>query len=288
MGETVSCSTCGVLRADAEPRIPNRSPVCDGDRNLIDRHLNDVANLVADLSNPEPPLVDDRQYERFGIAYFDGNRRHVFSRGMFPSDPLAPLGGVAPINSKSKAPSVSGSRERPIPIPVTVVDLKAPARQPSPSQAARDWPEDQVGYLSAATVLDQWCRSVRDELFPEHHLPPATVDEMAAWLRNRLEDVCDHHSAVAEFAEEIRNLRSALRSAAGQVEPRPEHCEGVACPRCDLRTLARMPYDTYRAQCGACGTLLTDEEFAETIKTQSLHERGIRTADEIHEILRRA
>lgn len=261
------CSTCGVLRPDAEPRIPNRPPVCDGDRNLIDRNLNDIANLVADLSNDEEPVLDGRQHERFGVAYFEGNQRHVFSRGMFPSDPLAPLGGVAPINSKSKAPAVSGSRERPIPIPVTVVDLKAPARQPSPSRAARQWPEDQVGYLSAATVLDQWCRSVRDEMFTGHHLPPATVDEMVVWLRNRLENVCDHHSAVAEFAEEVRNLRSALRSAAGQVEPPPERCDGVPCRRCDMQMLYRQPGGDIECVNPDCRAVYRADEYLDWIKT---------------------
>jgi hypothetical protein len=166
-----------------------------------------------------------------------------------------------------------------------------PSLAPSPRGADEPptgWPEDQIGYLSAATVLDQWVRDVRDLLLPDHHLPPATVDQLAAWLRNRVDDICDRHPAVADFAEELRHLRGALRSAAGETEQRPEPCDGVACPRCDLRTLVRMPNDTYRAQCAACGTLLTDAEFAETIKAQGVQARESRTAEEIHQMLRRA
>jgi hypothetical protein len=249
--------------------------------------LADVANLIADLSNPEPPVVDDRRHERFGVAYFTGGVRHVFSKGLKPSDPLAALGGVAPINSKSKAPNVTGSRERPLPIAVDALDLTAVARVPNPTPHGSGWPEDHVGHLSAATVLDSWVRAVRDDLFPDHHLPPATVDEMVGWLRHRLEGICDRHPAVTDLAEEIRHLRGALRSEAGQTEPHPEPCDGVNCARCEMRALYRRPGDTYRAECSNCGTLYTEDEYAALIAEQAKTERGSRTPDEITAILRR-
>lgn len=262
-----SCVTCPTLRPSADPRLPHRPPVCDGDRTLIGRHLNDIANLVADLHNPEPPIVERGRYERFGVEYLKYGARRTVSLGEVWREPLAAVDGVAPINSRNTAPSVSGSRERPIPIAVTVVDLKAPARQPSPSQAARDWPEDQVGYLSAATVLDQWVRDVRDTLFPDHHLPPATVDELILWLRNRVDDICDRHPAVADFADEIRNLRSALRSAAGEVEAPPQRCEGIACRRCDMQMLYRQPGGDVECVNPDCRAVYRADEYRDWIKT---------------------
>jgi hypothetical protein len=288
MGDMPTCTTCSLYRPDAAPRVPNRPPVCDSDRALLDRHLADVANLISDLSNDEPVLVDRRRYERFD--------RNGTSLGETWADPLAPMGGVAPINSRSKAPSVSGSRERPIPISTNTHDLAAAAKVPSltPSsrgwddRSMRGWPEDQVGYLSAATTLDQWARDIRDLLFPDHHLPPATVDELVMWLRNRVDDICDRHPAVAEFAEETRSLRSALRSAAGETEPQPEPCDGVSCARCGMRAMYRRPGDIYRAECSSCGTLYTENEYALVIADQAAVERDKREPQEVSALLRRS
>lgn len=272
------CPTCGLYRPDSTPRIPNHPPICDGDRALMDRHLVDVANLIADLAQPEPPIVEQGRYERHGIRYLHDNRREVVSLGEVWKDPLAAVGGVAPINSRTKAPSVSGSRERPIPIPVTALDLKAAARVPNPTGVGRDWPEDQIGNLSAATVLDQWVRDIRDTLFPDQHLPPAVVDELVAWLRNRLQDVCDRHPAVVEFAEEIRSLRSALRSAAGGTEAKPERCDGVPCRRCDLMTLYRH---ADRVECinPDCMSILLEDEYLAWVKTLAAEQRLKRHAN---------
>lgn len=280
-----ACTLCAVYRPDSDARLPHRPPVCDGDRTLLDRHLNDIANLVADLSTPEPPILVDTRYERFD--------RNGDSLGEVWKDPLTAVGGVAPINSRSKAPTVSGSRERPIPIPVTALDLKAPAKVPAlaPSPRGRDepangWPEDQVGYLSAATVLDQWVRDVRDTLHPDHHLPTATVDELVLWLRNRVDDICNRHPAVVDLAEEIRSLRSALRSAAGETDPPPEPCDGVSCARCEKRALYRRPGDTYRAECSSCGILYTEDEYTALLAELAKAERGKRDPQEVAALLR--
>jgi hypothetical protein len=276
MAET--CLLCSVYRPDSEPRLPHRPPVCDGDRNLLDRHLLEIANLCAELTNPEPPVVDRRRHERFGIQYFKGGRE-VVSLGEVWSDPLAAVNGVSPIPSRSKQPPVTGSRERPLPVSADLLDLKAPARQPNPTDRARDWPEDQVGRLSAATVLDQIVRDVRDTVCPVQHLPAATVDEMVAWLRNRVDDMCDRHPAIEDIATELRDLRGALRAAAGETEPSPEPCDGVTCDRCDTRSLFRRPGDIYRAECGTCGTLYNEDEYAALVGEQASAQRA-RIGDE--------
>lgn len=242
-----ACVTCPTIRPDAEPRLPHNPPVCDGDRALLDRWLTDIANLHHDLANPAPIESDRRRYERWGR---DNQDRRPVSLGETWADPLAQLGGVGPINSrKNNQPSVSGSRERPLPISADTVDLTGDARQPNPTIAARQHPDDQTGHLSAATTLDSWVRDWRDTLWPDHHLPVATVDELVSWLRHRLWDACDHHPAIDEFAAEIRALRSALRRAAGEGDQRPQLCEGVDCPRCGLRMMYRRPDGTGDVDC---------------------------------------
>lgn len=270
-----TCLLCSVYRPDSEPRLPNYPPVCDGDRNLLDRHLLEIANLCAELTNPEPPIVDRRRHERFGIQYLRDGQREIVSLGEVWSDPLAAVNGVSPISSKPKQRSVTGSRERPLPVRADLLDLKAPARQPNPTDRARDRPEDQVGRLSAATVLDQIVRDVRGILCPDQHLPVPTVRELADWLRNRVDDVCDRHPAVVDIAGELRGLRGALRAVAGEAEPSPEPCDGVTCDRCDTRSLFRRPGDTYRAECGTCGTLYNDDEYAALVGEQSRRQRAL-------------
>lgn len=261
------CVTCPILRPGKDARQPHQPPICDGDRTTLDRWLVEIANLHAILVNPEPPIIDNRQHERFGVAYFKGNMRHVFSRGLKPSDPVAALGGVAPINSRSRQPSVSGSRERPIPINASAFDLKQPARIPNPTGPV----SDQIGHLSAATILEAWALDLRDQLYPDQHRPEPTVDQLALWLRNRLDNVCDHYRHIADFAAALRKLRGALRSAAGETEPQPELCIGVPCKqqRCNQLTLMRQPDGDVTCINPACNAVLRPDEYAEWVKTHA-------------------
>lgn len=265
---TGNCTTCPVLRPDTAPRQPHRPAVCDGDRRLLDRWLGEIAGLVADLSQPEQPVLDDRRYER----WIRDHQGHPRSLGETWADPLTAVGGVAPINSPSKQPRTTGSRERPIPVNATALDLTASARVHHLTGHA--WPEDQIGHLSAATVLDAWIRDVRDQLLPDHHLPGGTVDDMVGWLRNRIDLVCDRHPQVAEFAEALRMLRGALRSAAGQSEPQPERCEGVPCRRCDMMMLYRHPGSDVVCANPDCQAVLRDDEYRDWVKTVAAETRA--------------
>lgn len=281
-----TCTLCPIYRSDADPRIPHHSPVCDGDRALLDRHLVDLSNLVADLSNPEPPIVERGRYERFGVEYQDNGRRAAVSLGEVWRDPLAAVNGVAPINARSRHPHVSGSREHAMPIDADRTDLTSAARGANLTDAGRRHPGDHVGHLAVASLLDGWARSWRDSLCPDHHLPSATVDDLVAWLRNRLEDACDSYEELPLFAEEVKAVRSVLRGLAGEIEPSPEPCDGVDCARCEMRSLYRRPGDTYRAECSSCGTLYTEDEYASLIAARAKTERGKRQPEEIAALLR--
>jgi hypothetical protein len=269
-----ACVTCPIVRPDSDPRQPHQPPVCDGDRRLLHRWLGEIANLIADLTNPEEPIINRRLYERFGVEYLEDGQRRTVSLGQAWADPVSALGGVSPINSRSTQPSVSGSRERPLPINAALLDLKAPGRTVNPTAAVADWPEDQIGYLSAATVLDEWIRAVRSELFPDHHLPPATVDEMVAWLRTptgdertRVDDICDRYGQVPDFAASIKHLRGALRAAAGETEPQPQRCEQVPCRSCDMEMLYRQPGGDVHCVNPDCRAVLREAEYQDWVRT---------------------
>lgn len=282
------CVTCAVYRPDSEPRQPNRPPVCDGDRLRIHRELGDITHMADRLANPEPVEFDDRWYETVLPACHGLPAVTVARR----ADPLAAVGGVSAIDGRSRQPSVSGSRDPALPISVEVIDLMAPAREPNPTAQGRRWPADELGRLSAATVLDQWVRDWRHTLWPDHSLPPATVTDLVTWIRNgpvdgtRLDVACDLHPAIDDFAAEVHALHYALRQALGETEPPPHFFKGVPCKRCDVTSqLAARVGEDY-IDCGCCGLLYTAAELADWIKLVSGHERAIRTPQEIAELLR--
>ncbi|WP_052720212.1 hypothetical protein [Actinoplanes rectilineatus] len=272
-----TCTLCPLTRPDRTPRTPHDPPVCDSDRALLGRWLTEIGHLWADLLNEEPVIVDQRTYQRSGVEYLKNNQRRTVSLGTAWADPLAPLGGVAPINSRSRAPHVTGSRERPIPISAAAFDLKQPARVPGLTDQAI--PEDQSGHLSAPTILDGWARHIRDNVYGADQLPAPTVPELLTWLRARINRICDHYEQLADFATAVRNLRGALRAATGQTEPRPEHCAGVACKRCDLITLYRQPGGNITCVNPDCQAVLHDDEYGDWLKTLVAEQRHTRVTD---------
>lgn len=266
------CVTCPVLRPRRDPRKPNQPPVCDGDRVTIGRYLGEIADLIAELTNPEQPILDDRQYERFGIRYLRDGYREIVSLGVVWADPLTAVGGVGPISSPSLQPRVTGSHEPPIPINPGRLDLASPLRITN-TQTGADWPEDQVGHLAAATVLDEWIRDIRGLLYPDHHLPPATVDEMVLWLRTpvgdertRIDDICERHPQVADFAAAVKILRGSLRGAAGAVDPKPERCALIECRQCDRQMLFKQPGGDVTCANPDCRAVLRPTEYDEWAK----------------------
>lgn len=116
----------------------------------------------------------------------------------------------------SGGPKVSGTREAQLPLVVDVLDLGMPARPATRALQARGLlglDDDQIGTLSAATVLERIATTWADDL--GHHRPEPTVASLAGWLTDRVDWACDHHLAIDEDAEEIRGLWKDLQRAVG-------------------------------------------------------------------------
>lgn len=152
-----------------------------------------------------------------------------------------------------------GNTEPPLPFVADVWDLLQPVR----GGAVRDSAGDQIGHHSVATVLDSWIRDWVDtralgEVGPEPH-PTAQTQ----WLATRVDWACDSHTAVDEFAHEIHSLAGTLRRYAAAEEPRPQRVVGVACRRCDLKTLAKLADGTGDVECQnpACRAILRATEY---------------------------
>jgi hypothetical protein len=247
-----TCVLCPVYRPRAKPRPPVHPPVCDGDRQLLDRHLTELPELHQRLSQPDPPEADEPTYRSPG------------ERGV---DPLAPLGGAGPVPGRRQRPRVSGSRETSGSPPLDRIDLTLPARPAARRLFARGALEldgDQIGHLPVATILETWARDWRDTCWPDQQLPAPQGSELVAWLHARLTDACDRHQRIDEFAAEISEVRAAMRRALREPDPLPqtEPYGQLPCPECDLRgLLLRRPEDPY-IECGGCGTLHAPEELA--------------------------
>jgi hypothetical protein len=201
-------------------RIPNRPPVCDGCREALCSHLGEIPTLFARLDSA-----------RIGSG---------------------------------TGPKVSGSKEPPLPLNEDNVDLALPARIGSVDIRMRgDWALKggdplQVGYLPIATELDFWVRDwITHDWCPGNHLPAPTVSTLAGWLRVRLDDACDQHPAIDEFAGKLKSLRRALVHAVGDIKATGERVG--RCPtilRDDTRCGATLHADPYvdQIQCARCGT----------------------------------
>jgi hypothetical protein len=153
---------------------------------------------------------------------------------------------------------VTGSREAPTPVNIDALDLSATARSGEASTAAREHPEDQIGQVPVAFILDQWARDWRDEMAFRQSLPQPTVPELAKWLIDRVDWAADRHPAIDEFATEISRLRAVLRGTLGLYDPPPEFCDGVVCRKCDRYALYR---EGDYVECDHCGLLYSEQEY---------------------------
>jgi|SRR5690554_565979 len=277
----MQCVTCPIYRPDTEPRQPYRPPVCDSDRRLLASHLSDIPDLHQRLSETTPAPANSP-------SPAETPNGTVTWRGV---DPVADTLPAGPIPGQTRQPRVSGSKQPPAPTSLERIDLTLPARPASRALHARGvlgLDPDQIGTLSVATILDTWVRDWRKTLWPEQRLPVPTVAELARWLRDRVEDACNHHPRIDEFAAEIKDLRHTLRAHLGETtaQPETERYKAVACQKCDLRgVLMRRPGSDY-IECGNCGNLYTENEYAHWRDRLAGYEKSKRTPAEIADLLR--
>lgn len=233
-------------------REAEREQVCDACRTRQVAQLRDLLDAYAALGVTDPAEPADLLVLDDGT--FDGPR--VYDVLPLPAGPVRAPNGSA---------RVSGSRDAPVPVSLDLVDLTLPARPGSRAPHARGvlgYDDDQIGWLSVATELDTWVRDWRTyPRCPGTVAPEPTVTAMVRWFVGRLDWACDEHPAVDEFAGDVRRLLAACRRVVGDVEQRPEYLDGVPCSGCDLMALYRERGSKYRAECGGCGKLYTDEEY---------------------------
>lgn len=234
--------------------------VCEVCRWRLCRDVSTIARLHYQLSGPEDLVADRRQVavlDEAGLATGELRWR----------DPAASAMPAGAVSSRVNATAgVSGTRDPQAPTSLDVVDLTGPAVHAT----IHDPFGDQIGHLSAATVVDSWVRLLREELFGHERLPSATVDDLTDWLLaggsvSRLEIACNRFLAVDEMTVELRDLLSALRSAAGETEPQPRRYWGVPCRGCN--TVSQLVQEDDWIECERCQLLLSPEEFQQWLTT---------------------
>jgi hypothetical protein len=249
-GRTGSCVIC-----QTRDPLPELAPACGPCRSRLAGQLRDIPQLVGELSGGGFVERDLRHREEV-----DDDGRRVITE--WPADPVAHYLTAGPINGQSNAPRVQGSREAPVPISVDRTDLLSDARVLNLTKVYPEQREDQIGYLSAAAVLDGWCRDFAETR--RESVPEPTPAKQCRYLGDRLDWAFTDHAAVDEFAGEVADLWHVLRRACGLTMPQPELCIGVECKACDLRMLYRIPGSPY-VEC-QCGQLYTEDEYRDWTK----------------------
>jgi hypothetical protein len=264
---TGSCVVC--QRRDP---LPELTPVCGPCRSRLAGQLRDIPQLVEELrGEPMADLTEgqERIEEKADhLVDLDGELAAVVR-----VERLHVLGvNAGAIAGQSNAPRVQGSREAPIPINVDRLDLLGPADP----RTVHDLSGDQIGYPSAATVLDGWCAMFAEER--RESVPTPRPADQSRWLLDRLDELFKH-PAVDELSKEIGDLWHVLRRACGLTMPQPELCEGVPCKSidCDLKTLYRVPGSDF-VECASCGRLYTASDYADWVRLVAAAAKGRKTA----------
>lgn len=226
----------------------------------------------ADPHAPEPGwqtcLIGSRRLEHdlLGIraAYLRLDEEVAAEPGA--RDTISQLLPGAPTPSPSNQPRVAGSRERRLPIDAERLDLLLPV---VPGYV-RDPRHDQIGHHSVATLLNEWVAEWHDRWHYHESYPRTDAIHLIDWILapTRLQRICQEAEALADFAEELRGLRSRLRYALGDVEKKPVIMWGVSCPRCQLVSQLRLDPedpDNYR-ECGSCGLMLSRDEYLQHLR----------------------
>lgn len=175
--------------------------------------------------------------------------------------------GAAP-----SGPRVHGT-DAPIGVRPDVLSLMSPA---STGNGMVTGPAaDQIGRPSAAATLDHWVQEWRRWRGQNETRPLPTVTHLCEWLEHRLDWAVAEHTSLDLFAADLAGLAAALRAANGDVVARPEHKDGIECPRCDRKTL----YETTDwVECSrdrrGCGRRYKPSEYAQWVRLKDYHLRA--------------
>lgn len=255
MAESALCCICGERERDYEAR----SQACSRCAGRLSGALRQIPVLVDELRTAAAEVDAHVPALRFPPGH-DHAGELVPHRDPLAALPAGPLSGVV------RGARVSGTPEARLPIRVDPTDLLARPRNGSLAVAARSpWPDDQVGHLAVATVLDFWARDWAD--LRGEGLPVPEVGRLCGWLSDRLDWALREHPALDEFARDVSDLLGALWGLAGHGSARPKPME-AACPSCSLLTLVQ-PFPEANIECVTvdCGRILTPAEYAEHVNT---------------------
>lgn len=237
------CVLCAYYHPRAEPHLSGRSDLqtCEAGRRRLEYELTNLRSAFRRL--------DEEVTAEVGA-----------------NDLVSQLLPGAPTPSPSNQPRVTGSKERQLPIDITRVDLLLPAV----AGYVRDPDRDQGGVLSVATVFDEWVAAWHDQWFAGQRYPRADALSLIDWvLGARLVHIVQVEPAIADFADEVRQLRGALRSALRETAPKRATMWGVPCPRCQIISqLTLDPEDPdHHRECDNCGVMLTREEYLQHLRS---------------------
>lgn len=175
---------------------------------------------------------------------------------------LGEIAGLAALLPLVVAPA--GGSEGGVPLRLAAVDLGLPLWGGASSATVHDPYGDQGGQVPVAARLDSWVQDWAITRDRGEGLPGVTVPEIVGWLLNRIEDACDEHPAVDEFAAEVRAIKAAICRTLS-TEPMRAVRYGASCPRCEAQTLRRTIGADW-IECEGCGRLWSDVDYAELVR----------------------
>lgn len=239
-----TCILCAYFYPHAEPHLPEMTgagrQTCAAGLRRLEHELMSIRSAFKRLSEQ--------------VAAEPGARDAVSQR--LPS---------APVPGPSSQPQVSGTKERRLPIDVNRADLLLPV---VPGYV-RDPHHDQLGFVPVATRLNEWVAEWHDRWYSHESYPATDAVSLINWMLGmRLMHAVNHEEAIADFAEEMRELRNTLRGVLGDSKAKPVIMWGVSCPRCKLISQLRLDPEepNHYRECGNCGVLLTRDEYLQHLR----------------------
>lgn len=229
---------------------------------------------------------------------------------------LAELGDLLPQlpaalvpGSAGEGPRVTGSRDAPMPLRLSVLNLLGPSAGRDRRMSVADGldPGDhrsgemQHGEEPLPSVLRYWAR-----LVAEARSMTAPTDGALHSMRRLLalrSFLARHHDWITaqhwagEYAADVHAAWRTCRSVLGTWPLKPEHCDGVFCPRCDAAALYRIAGQDGRLcdlSAGGCGKWYDDDESAQWVrlsahfaKVEGYRERDQRFRERVDLFVRR-